>query len=51
MHLDAALGDEEDDGNNEDGGEQHLPPGDALGWPETVRQANLLIGRGAGSVS
>ena len=51
MHLDAALGDAEDDCNNEDGGKQHLPPGDALGGPETVRQANLLIGRGAGSVS
>ena len=51
MHLDAALGNDEDDYNNKDGGKQHLPPCDALGWPETVRQANLRKGRGAGTVS
>ena len=49
MNLDAALGDDEDDCNNEDGGEQHLPPSDTLRGPET-RWANLLIGRGAGTV-
>jgi hypothetical protein len=52
IHLQAALDHEDDEHYQQEGHQQDLPPGDALGRPiAKVIHINFFIGRRAGTVS